>query len=72
MANKITLYETDYVLVDKKTKKSIEDYNYIYHYSSIIEEYNDRVLSENGMEFIKMTELPYDEWLKYKERKENE
>lgn len=57
------LYETDYVLVNKNTKKPVEDYCYIYHYTSVIDELNNQV--EDGCEFIPMTELDKTEQLNY-------
>ena len=59
------LYETDYVLVDKKTKKPVEDYCYIYHYTSVIDAFN--TLVDDDWEYISMSELDKSEQLKYEE-----
>ena len=47
----MTLYNTDYVLVDIETQKPVESYDVINHFSSVINEYNDHLLSEN-IEYI--------------------
>lgn len=60
----MTLYNTDYVLVDIETKKPIESYDVINHYTSVIDEYNDHLLSEN-IEYIPMNKLPKEEQTNY-------
>tara|TARA_R100001460_G_scaffold56454_1_gene96036 strand:+ start:3274 stop:3474 length:201 start_codon:yes stop_codon:yes gene_type:complete len=57
------LYETDYVCVDSKTKKPIESYSVIYHYTSVIDELNR--LIDDGCEYIPITELDKTEQLNY-------
>ena len=51
------LYETDYVLVNSKTKKPIESLDVIYHYTSVIELLNETMIKKN-IEYMSMTELP--------------
>jgi len=60
----MTLYNTDYVLVDIETKKPIESYDVINHFSSVINEYNDHLLSEN-IEYIPMNKLSKEEQTNY-------
>jgi hypothetical protein len=60
----MTLYNTDYVLVDIETKKPIESYDVINHFSSVIDEYNDHLLSEN-IEYIPMNKLSKEEQTNY-------
>jgi hypothetical protein len=60
----MALYSTDYVLVDIKTKKPIESYNIINHFSSIISEYNNHLLS-NNIEYISMDKLTKQEQTNY-------
>ena len=51
------LYETDYVLVNSKTKNPIESLDVIYHYTSVIELLNETMIKKN-IEYMSMTELP--------------
>ena len=60
----MSLYNTDYVLVDIETKKPIESYDVINHFSSVIDEYNDHLLSEN-IEYIPMNKLSKEEQTNY-------
>ena len=60
----MSLYNTDYVLVDIETKKPIESYDVINHFSSVINEYNDHLLSEN-IEYIPMNKLSKEEQTNY-------
>ena len=60
----MSLYETDYVLVDIETKKPIESYDVINLFSSVINEYNDHLLSEN-IEYIPMNKLSKEEQTNY-------
>ena len=60
----MTLYNTDYVLVDLETKKPVESYDVINHFSSVINEYNDHLLSEN-IEYIPMNKLSKEEQTNY-------
>ena len=66
---RIKLISEDYVLVNRITKKPVEGYDTIYHYSSII----DMVNGNNDMrpkpnhEYISMTALPIEEQKKYLE-----
>ena len=43
----VKLFVSDYVLVNSKTKKPIESYEIINHYTSVIAEFNERLESEN-------------------------
>ena len=60
------LYPTDYVIVDSQTKKPLEGYESIYHYTSVIEMLNEKLINE-GYEYISMTELPKEEKEQYKQ-----
>ena len=51
MTLKTKLYDTDYVLVDSKTKKPMEGYEIIYHYTSVINDFNE-MLMEEGCEYV--------------------
>lgn len=61
-----TLYDTDYVIVDSKTKKPMEGYEIIYHYTSVINNFNERLIEE-GCEYVSMSELSDEDKKKYKE-----
>tara|TARA_B100000212_G_C27136996_1_gene431672 strand:+ start:426 stop:650 length:225 start_codon:yes stop_codon:yes gene_type:complete len=60
----VKLFVSDYVLVNSKTKKPIESYEIINHYTSVIAEFNERLASEN-CEYISMADLPEKEKTKY-------
>ena len=60
------LYETDFVIVDSKTKKPMEGYENIYHYTSVIDNLNEKLMSE-GFEYISMAELSKEDKNKYRE-----
>ena len=60
------LYETDFVIVDSKTKKPMEGYENIYHYTSVIENLNEKLMKE-GCEYISMEELSKEDKNKYRE-----
>ena len=60
----MTLYRTDYVLVDLETQKPVESYNIINHYTSVIDEFNVQ-LTNNGVEYISMDKLSKEEQDKY-------
>ena len=60
----LKLFANDYVLVNSKTKKPIESYEIINHYTSIIAEFNEHLESQN-CEYISMTDLPKKEKSKY-------
>ena len=60
------LYNTDYVIVDSKTKKPMEGYESIYHYTSVINNLNEKLM-EDGVEYISMSELSKDDKKKYRE-----
>ena len=60
----MTLYRTDYVLVDLETQKPVESYNIINHYTSVIDEFNVQ-LTNNGVEYISMDKLSKEEQAKY-------
>ena len=64
MTLKTKLYDTDYVLVDSKTKKPMEGYEIIYHYTSVINAFNDRLMKE-GCEYVSMSELSDEDKNKY-------
>ena len=51
------LFASDYVLVNLKTKKPIESYEIINHYTSVIAEFNEYLESKN-CEYISMADLP--------------
>ena len=59
------LYETDYVIVDTKTKKPAEEYDVIYHYTSVIDIFNERLMKD-GYEYISMADLSKEDKKKYK------
>ena len=50
------LYPTDYVIVDSKTHKPLEGYEHVYHYTSVIDNFNEKLMKE-GYEYISMSEL---------------
>ena len=60
----LKLFASDYVLVNSKTKKPIESYEIINHYTSIIAEFNEHLESKN-CEYISMADLPKKEKTKY-------
>ena len=60
------LYPTDYVIVDSKTHKPLEGYESIYHYTSVIDNFNDKLMKE-GYEYISMSELSDVEKIKFKQ-----
>ena len=60
------LYETDFVIVDSKTKKPMEGYENIYHYTSVIENLNEKLMKQ-GCEYISMAELSKEDKNKYRE-----
>ena len=62
----IKLYSTDYVVVDAKTKKPLEGYENIYHYTSVIEILNEKLMNE-GCEYISMSELSKEDKKQFKE-----
>ena len=62
----IKLYNRDYVIVDSKTKKPIEGYESIYHYTSVIDNLNEKLMTD-GVEYISMSELSKDDKKKYRE-----
>tara|TARA_X000001316_G_scaffold12122_1_gene5645 strand:+ start:1349 stop:1576 length:228 start_codon:yes stop_codon:yes gene_type:complete len=62
------LYDTDYVLVDINSQKPVESYNIINHYTSVIDEYNMKLL-ENKVEYVPMTSLSKEEQNKYIENR---
>ena len=63
---KVKLYPTDYVIVDSQTKKPLEGYDIIYHYTSVIEVLNEKLIND-GYEFMCMTELPKEEKEQFKQ-----
>lgn len=60
----LKLFASDFVLVNSKTKKPIESYEIINHYTSVIDEFNERLESEN-CEYISMANLSKKEKTKY-------
>jgi hypothetical protein len=64
MALTTKLYDTDYVLVDSETKKPMEGYEIIYHYTSVINDFNERLMKE-GCEYVSMSELSDEDKNKY-------
>ena len=63
-----TLYDTDYVIVDSKTKKPMEGYETIYHYTSVINHLNEILIDEGKeWEYVSMSELSDEDKKKYKE-----
>jgi hypothetical protein len=60
------LYPTDYVIIDSDTKKPIEGYEHIYHYTSVIDNFNEKLMKE-GYEYISMSELSDVEKTKFKQ-----
>jgi len=70
MKNEIKLYETDYVII--KDGVPIDSFDVVYHYTSIIELFNDGFSLEEGEEIVSMTKLPQELQDKYiKEIEEN-
>jgi hypothetical protein len=60
------IYPTDYVIVDSKTHKPLEGYESIYHYTSVIDNFNEKLMKE-GYEYISMSELSDVEKNKFKQ-----
>jgi hypothetical protein len=54
----IKIYETDYVLM--KNGKPVEDYDMIYHHTTIVEMVNNGFKLGEGEYFLSMTDLPQD------------
>jgi hypothetical protein len=54
----IKIYETDYVLM--KDGKPVEDYDMIYHHTTIVEMLNNGFKLGKGEYFLSMTDLPKD------------
>jgi len=54
----IKIYETDYVLM--KDGKPVEEYDMIYHHTTIIEMVNNGFKLGEGEYFLSMTDLPQD------------
>ena len=64
----IELYPTDYVIIDSDTRKPIEGYEHIYHYTSVINHFNEILLAEDkGWEYVSMSELSDEDKAKYKQ-----
>ena len=62
------LYPTDYVIIDSDTKKPIEGYEHIYHYTSVIDHFNEILTDKNeGWEYVSMSELSDEDQKKYKQ-----
>ena len=66
---RVELIPEDYVLVNRITKKPVEGYDMIYHYSSIIDMLNGNndMRPKPNHEYISMTALPIEEQKKYLE-----
>ena len=62
-SDEIQLYDTDYVII--KDGVPISDFDIVYHYTSIIELFNDGFNLEEGEEIISMTKLPQELQDKY-------
>ena len=60
---KVILHETDYVLL--KEGKPLEELNVIYHYSSVVELFNDGFILNKGEEFVSMSDLSEEVKCKY-------
>ena len=54
----IKIYETDYVLM--KDGKPVEDYDMIYHHTTIVEMFNNGFKLGEGEYFLSMTDLSQD------------
>lgn len=52
------IYETDYVLM--KDGKPVEDFDMIYHHSTIVDMFNNGFKLGEGEYFLSMTDLPQD------------
>jgi hypothetical protein len=62
------LYPTDYVIIDSDTKKPIEGYEHIYHYTSVIDHFNEILTDRDvGWEYVSMSELSDEDQKKYKQ-----
>ena len=66
MESNMKLYKTDYVIVDTKTKRPAEGYENIYHYTSVIDIFNERLMKD-GYEYISMADLSKEDKKKYKQ-----
>lgn len=64
----IKLYPTDYVIIDSDTRKPIEGYEHVYHYTSVINHFNEILLDEDkGWEYVSMSELSDEDKAKFKQ-----
>ena len=64
----IELYPTDYVIIDSDTRKPIEGYEHVYHYTSVINHFNEILLDEDkGWEYVSMSELSDEDKAKFKQ-----
>jgi hypothetical protein len=64
----IELYPTDYVIIDSDTRKPIEGYEHVYHYTSVINHFNEILLDEaKGWEYVSMSELSDEDKAKFKQ-----
>jgi hypothetical protein len=57
----------DYVIVDKTTNKTIETYDIVYHYTSIIELFNNGFKLDPNEEIVSVAELSIEEQIKHSE-----
>jgi hypothetical protein len=57
----------DYVIVDKKTNKTIESYDVVYHYTSIIELVNNGFKLNPNEEIVCVASLSIEEQIKHSE-----
>ena len=60
------LYNSDYVIVDKKTQEPVESLDVVYHYSTIVDLVNSGECPlYKGVEFVPMTRLSQEMQQKY-------
>lgn len=68
MWNLPNISNEDYVLIDTKTNKPIENYDIVYHYTTIIDMINNWFLLSNigkNIEIMKVASLSVSEQVKY-------
>jgi hypothetical protein len=61
----------DYVIFNKTTKKSIDSYDIVYHYTSIVELINNGFKLKPNEEIVCVAELSIEEQMKHSEAIEN-
>ena len=54
----VEIYETDYVLFNRKLQKPVEDIDIIYSAEAVIDLFNNRFVLRQDEEFVRMVDLP--------------